>query len=150
MKLLEEFVNEKLKVTKNNVPSYTALYDQGWRCASVFSVYNDIKYADEFLKSDIDIERLYDIDRYNEEYPEDPPIFFDKVYQALKRRKWCKKIINIILSEFDFDVGIQKIQENLKNNAKCILASSSTPTYSIIRILNSSKAPAMVLAFRKL
>ena len=100
MKLLEVFVNEKLKVTKNNVPSYMALYDQGWRCASVFSVYNDIKQAGEFLKSDIDIERLYDIDRYNEEYPEDPPIFFDKVYQALKRRKWCKKIINIILSDF--------------------------------------------------
>ena len=42
MKLLEEFVNEKLKVTKNNVHSYMALYDQGWRCASVFSVYNDM------------------------------------------------------------------------------------------------------------
>ena len=150
MKLLEEFVNEKLKVTKNNVPSDIPLYDQGWRCKSVFSLYNDIKQADEFLKSDIDIERLYDIDRDNEEYPEDPPIFFDKVFRALKRRRWCKKIINIILSEFDFDTGIQTIQENLKNNAKCILASSSTPTYSVIRILNSSKSPVMVLAFEKL
>ena len=148
MKLLEEFVNEKLKVTKDNVPSDIPLYDQGWRCASVFSVYNDIKYADEFLKSDIDLERLEYID--TEEYSKDTVIIFDKVYQALKRRKWCKKIINIILSEFDFDAGIQKIQENLKNNAKCILASSSTPTYSIIRILNSSKSPAMVLTFRKM
>ena len=148
MKLLEEFVNEKLKVTKNNVPSDIPLYDQGWRCASVFSVYNNIKYADEFLKSDIDLERLEYID--TEEYSKDTVIIFDKVYQALKRRKWCKKIINIILSEFDFDAGIQKIQENLKNNAKCILASSSTPTYSIIRILNSSKSPAMVLTFRKM
>lgn len=148
MKLLEEFVNEKLKVTKNNVPSDIALYDQGWQCVSVYSIYDDIKQADEFLKSDINLERLEYID--TEEYSKDKVIIFDKVYQALKRRKWCKKIINIILSEFDFDAGIQKIQENLKNNAKCILASSSTPTYSVIRILTSSKAPAMVLAFRKL
>ena len=150
MKLLEEFVNEKLKVTKNNVPSDMSLYDQGWQCTSVYSLYNDIKQVDAFLKSDIDLERLYYVDRDNEEYSEYPAIVFDKVFQALKRRKWCKKIINIILSEFDFDYAIQTVQENLKNNATCILASTYPPNSRIVRILDSSKTPAMVLAFKKL
>ena len=148
MRKLEEFVNEKLKVTKGNVPPDIPLGKQGWICTSANSIYNDIRLIDNFFKTDIDLERLEYID--TEEYSKDTVIIFDKVYQSLKRRKWCKKIINIILSEFDFDAGIQKIQENLKNNAKCILANSSTPTYSIIRILNSSKSPAMVLAFRKM
>ena len=150
MKLLEEFVNEKLKVTKNNVPSDMSLYDQGWQCTSVYSLYNDIKQVDAFLKSDIDLERLYYVDRDNEEYSEYPAIVFDKVFQALKRRKWCKKIINIILSEFDFDYAIQTVQENLKNNATCILASTYPPNSRIVRILDSSKTPAMVLTFKKL
>ena len=150
MKLLEEFVNEKLKVTKNNVPSDMPLYDQGWQCTSVYSLYNDIKQVDAFLKSDIDLERLYYVDRDNEEYSEYPAIVFDKVFQALKRRKWCKKIINIILSEFDFDYAIQTVQENLKNNATCILASTYPPNARIVRILDSSKTPAMVLTFKKL
>ena len=150
MKLLEEFVNEKLKVTKNNVPSDIPLYDQGWSCTSVYSLYNDIKQVDEFLTLDIDLERLYYVDRDNEEYSEYPAIVYDKVFQALKRRKWCKKIINIILSEFDFDYAIQTVQENLKNNATCILASTYPPNSRIVRILDSSKTPAMVLAFKKL
>ena len=85
-----------------------------------------------------------------EEYSKDKVIIFDKVFLALKRRKWCRKIINLILSEYTFDEGIERVQEILRNNAKCILASSSTTTYSVIRILTSSKAPAMVLAFRKM
>ncbi len=148
MKKLEEFVLEKLKVTKNSVPSDMSLYDQGWSCTSVYSLYNDIKQVDEFLTSDIDLERLDYID--TEEYTKDKVIVFDKVFQAFKRRRWCKKIINIILSEFDFDSGIQNIQEILKNNATCILASSSTPSSKIVRILDSNKTPAMVLAFKKI
>lgn len=148
MKRLEEFVNEKLKVTKNSIPSDMSLYDQGWSCTSVYSLYNDIKQVDEFLKSGIDLERLDYID--TEEYTKDKVIVFDKVFQAFKRRKWCKKIINIILSEFDFDYAIQTVQENLKNNATCILASTYPPNSRIVRILDSSKTPAMVLAFKKL
>ena len=37
MKQLEEFVNEKLKISKNNVTPDIPLGEQGWRCTSVYS-----------------------------------------------------------------------------------------------------------------
>ena len=66
MRRLEEFVNEKLKVTKGNVPPDIPLGKQGWICTSANSIYNDIRLIDNFLKTDIDLERLEYID--TEEY----------------------------------------------------------------------------------
>ena len=49
MKQLEEFVNEKLKVTKDNVTPDIPLGEQGWWCTSVNSIYSEIYQADDFF-----------------------------------------------------------------------------------------------------
>ena len=43
MKQLEEFVNEKLKISKNNVTPDIPLGEQGWMCTYVYSIYNEIQ-----------------------------------------------------------------------------------------------------------
>ena len=58
MRRLEEFVNEKLKVTKGNVPLDIPLGEQGWTCNSVSCIYSDVHHVDDFLKSNIDLGRL--------------------------------------------------------------------------------------------
>lgn len=149
MKQLEEFVNEKLKVTKDNVTPDIPLGEQGWGCTSVFSMYTEIQQVDDFFKSGIDLMGLYSMD--TEDYTEDRVTLFDKVFQALKRRKWCKKIINIILSKYTFDDGIEKVQETLRNNATCELSQSNINVKrQVIRILDSHNWPAMILSFNKL
>ena len=154
MRKLEEFVNEKLRVSKDNVTPDIPLGKQGWTCTSVFSMYTEIREVGDFLKMDIDLEELLSIS--TEEYTENTDIMRDKVFQALKRFKWCKKIINVILSEYTFDDGIEKVQETLRNNAKCELAkykydqSSIGVKRQVIRILDSHNRSAMVLSFNKL
>ena len=154
MRNLEEFVNEKLRVSKDNVTPDIPLGKQGWECTSVFSIYTEIQQVDDFLKMNIDLEGLLSIS--TEEYTENTDITRDKVFQALKRFKWCKKIINVILSEYTFDDGIEKVQETLRNNAKCELAkykydqSSIGVKRQVIRILDSHNRSAMVLSFNKL
>lgn len=75
----------------------------------------------------------------------------DKVFQALKRFKWCKKIINVILSECTFDDGIEKVQEILRNNAKCKFNQSSIGVKrQVIKILDSHNRVAMILSFDRL
>ena len=146
---LEEFVNEKLRVSKDNVTPDISLGKQGWKCTSVFSMYTEIREVDHFLKTDIDLERLQDIDTEN--YTEGKVEFVDKVFQALKRRKWCNKIINVILSGYTFDEGFDKIKEILKNTAKCEYSGSSVEDKrQVIRIIDSHKTTAMVLSFNKL
>ena len=146
---LEEFVNEKLKVSKDNVTPDIPLGEQGWGCTSVNSMFNELYQVDDFLKGDIDLMRLSSID--TEDYTEDRVTIFDKVFLALKRRKWCKKIINVILSEFTFEEGVEKVQEILRHTAKCEFSQSIINTKrQVIRILDSYKTPAMVLAFSKL
>ena len=146
---LEEFVNEKLRVSKDNVTPDISLGKQGWKCTSVFSMYTEIREVDHFLKTDIDLERLQDIDTEN--YTEGKVEFVDKVFQALKRRKWCNKIINVILSGYTFDEGFDKIKEILKNTAKCEYSGSSVEAKrQVIRIIDSHKTTAMVLSFNKL
>ena len=145
---LEEFVNEKLKVTKGNVPPDIPLGEQGWTCNSVSCIYSDVHQVDDFLKSNIDLGRLYDMN--TEDYIEGKVIIFDPVFKALKRRKWCAKIINLILSEYTFDEGIEKVQEVLLNNSKCEFSkSASTSDRQVIKILDSNKTPAMILTFTK-
>ena len=146
---LEKFVNEKLKVSTNNVTPDIPLGEQGWGCTSINSMFNDTYQVDDFLKGDIDLMQLSSID--TEDYTEDRVTIFDKVFQALKRRKWCKKIINVILSEYTFEEGAEKVQEILRHTAKCEYSQSTINTKrQIIRILDSHRTPAMVLAFSKL
>lgn len=146
---LEEFVNEKLKVSTDNVTPDIPLGKQGWGCTSINSMYNEIYQADDFLKADIDLMRLSSID--TEDYTEDRVTITDKVFLALKRRKWCKKIINVILSEYTFEEGVDKIQEILRHTAKCEFSQSTINVKrQVIRILDSYKTPAMVLSFTKL
>ena len=149
MRKLEEFVNEKLRVSKDNITSDISLGKQGWECTSVFSMYTEIWQVDDFLKMNIDLEGLSSIS--TEEYTENTDIMRDKVFQALKRFKWCKKIINVILSECTFDDGIEKVQEILRNNAKCKFNQSSIGVKrQVIRILDSHNRPAMILSFDRL
>ena len=149
MRKLEEFVNEKLRVSKDNITSDISLGKQGWECTSVFSMYTEIWQVDDFLQMNIDLEGLSSIS--TEEYTENTDIMRDKVFQALKRFKWCKKIINVILSECTFDDGIEKVQEILRNNAKCEFAQSSIGVNrQVIRIVDSHNRPAMILSFTRL
>ena len=149
MRKLEEFVNEKLRVSKDNITSDISLGKQGWECTSVFSMYTEIWQVDDFLKMNIDLEGLSSIS--TEEYTENKDIMRDKVFQALKRFKWCKKIINVILSECTFDDGIEKVQEILRNNAKCKFNQSSIGVKrQVIRIVDSHNRPAMILSFKRL
>ena len=149
MRKLEEFVNEKLRVSKDNITSDISLGKQGWECTSVFSMYTEIWQVDDFLKMNIDLEGLSSIS--TEEYTENTDIMRDKVFQALKRFKWCKKIINVILSECTFDDGIEKVQEILRNNAKCKFDQSSIEVKrQVIRIVDSHNRPAMILSFDRL
>ena len=149
MRKLEEFVNEKLRVSKDNITPDISLGKQGWECTSVFSMYTEIQQVDDFLKMDIDLEELLSIS--TEEYTENKDIMRDKVFQALKRFKWCKKIINVILSECTFDDGIEKVQEILRNNAKCKFNQSSIEVKrQVIRIVDSHNRPAMILSFNRL
>ena len=149
MRKLEEFVNEKLRVSKDNITSDISLGKQGWECTSLFSMYTEIWQVDDFLKTNIDLEGLSSIS--TEEYTENTDIMRDKVFQALKRFKWCKKIINVILSECTFDDGIEKVQEILKHPTKCEFAQSSKGVNrQVIRIVDSHNRPAMILSFTKL
>ena len=149
MRKLEEFVNEKLKVSKDNAP--LSLYEQGWRCTSIKSMYSGTYQAEDFLKTDIDLMKLSSIDTADiDEKSKSDITILDKIFLAQKRSKWCKKIRNVILSEFDFNDAVQKIQEILNNNAKCTSGNYNKLTYYVIRILDSDKAPAMVLSFSKL
>ena len=149
MRKLETYINEKLRITKDNVTLNITLGEQGWKCTSVYSMYTEIGQADYFLKTDIDLERLYYID--TEDYTEDKDIFTDKIFKALNRQKWCNKIINVILSGYTFDEGFDKIQEILKNNAKCEYSGSSVEgKRQVIRIIDSHKMTAMILSFNKL
>ena len=149
MRKLEEFVNEKLRVSKDNITPDISLGKQGWECTSVFSMYTDIWQVDDFLKMNMDLDGLSSIS--TEEYTENTDIMRDKVFQALKRFKWCKKIINVILSECTFDDGIEKVQEILKHPAKCEFAQSSKGVKrQVIRIVDSHNRPAMILSFNRL
>ena len=149
MRRLEEFVNEKLKVTKGNVPPDIPLGEQGWTCNSVSCIYSDVHQVDDFLKMNIDLDGLSSIS--TDEYTENKDIMRDKVFQALKRFKWCKKIINVILSECTFDDGIEKVQEILRNNTKCKFNQSSIGVNrQVIKILDSHNRVAMILSFNRL
>lgn len=149
MKEFNEYIIEKLRISSDIDITDIPLGEQGWGCTSINSMYNETYQADDFLKADIDLMRLSSID--TKEYTEDRVTIFDKVFQALKRRKWCSKIMNIILSEYTFEEGAEKVQEILRHTAKCEYSQSTiNPKRQVIRILDSYNTPAMVLSFTKL
>ena len=97
----------------------------------------------------MDLERLQNID--TEDYTKGKVEFIDKVFRALKRWKWCNKIINVILSGYTFDEGFDKVQEILKLPAKCEYSGNSVEDKrQVIRIIDSRKTTAIVLSFNKL
>ena len=150
MRKLEEFVNEKLRVSKDNVTPNITLGEQGWKCTSALSMYTEIREVDHFLKTDIDLERLQYID--TEDYTGGKVEFIDKVFRVLKRWKWCNKIINGILSSYTFDEGLDKVQEILKYPAKGEHSGGSVEDNKrqVIRIIDSRKITALILSFNKL
>ena len=113
-------------------------------------MYTEIGQADYFLKTDIDLERLQNIDTEDYIYTEDKDIFTDKIFKALNRQKWCNKIINVILSGYTFDEGFDKVQEILKHPAKYEYSGNVEDKRIVIRIIDSRKTVAMVLSFNKL
>ena len=112
-------------------------------------MYTEIQQVKKKKKMNIDLAELSSISA--DEYTENKDIMRDKVFQALKRFKWCKKIINVILSECTFDDGIEKVQEILRNNAKCKFDQSSIEVNrQVIKILDSHNRSAMILSFNRL
>lgn len=147
---LEEFVNEKLRISKNiDIPD-TTLYEQGYGFTSVNSVYTDIYQADDFIFSDLNLQELGKLQTAINYINNDRVVIYDKPFQALKRRKYCQAIGNIILSEYSFDDAIEVIQSILKKNATCEYESSKNNKYVIVRIKDSYDIPAIVMTFSKL
>lgn len=147
---LEEFVNEKLRISKNiDIPD-TTLYEQGYGFTSVNSVYTDIYQADDFIFSDLNLQELGKLQTAINYINNDRVVIYDKPFQALKRRKYCQAIGNIILSENSFDDAMLAIQSVLKKNATCKFDVSKSGKYVVFKILDSYKIAAIVMTFTKL
>ena len=147
---LEKFVNEKLRISKDiDIPD-TTLYEQGYGFTSVNSIYTDIYMADDFLQSDLDTMKLvalYDSIQFKQE---NRVVIYDKVFQALKRKKYCQAIGNIILSENSFDDAMEVIQSVLKKTATCEYTETTNKKHVLVRIKDSYNIPAIVMTFTKL
>lgn len=147
---LEEFVNEKLRISKNiDIPD-TTLYEQGYGFTSVNSVYTDIYQADDFIFSDLNLQELGKLQTTINYINNNRVVIYDKPFQALKRRKYCQAIGNIILSEYSFDDAMEVIQSVLKKNAICEYEESKSKKYVVVRIKDSYDIPAIVMTFSKL
>ena len=146
---LEEFVNEKLRVSKDiDIPD-TTLYEQGYGFTSVNSVYSDIYQADDFIFSDLNLQELGKLQTAINYTTNNRVVIYDKPFQALKRRKYCQAIGNIILSENSFDDAMEVIQSVLKKNATCEYTESKTKKHVVVKIKDSYNIPAIVMTFTK-
>ena len=149
MKKIDNYIIEKLHINPNPEYSDVALYEQGYGLICVNSVYTDIYEADDFLQNDLDTTKLVALHDAIPFRQENRVVTFDKAFQALKRRKYCKAIGNIILMENSFDDAMLSIQSVLKNNATCEYEESNTKKHVVVRIKDSYKIPAMVMSFTK-
>jgi hypothetical protein len=147
---LEEFVNEKLRVSSNTDISDTTLYEQGYGFTSVNSVYSDIYQADDFIFSDLNLQELGKLQTAINYTNNNRVVIYDKPFQALKRRKYCQAIGNIILSENSFDDAMEVIQSVLKKNATCEYEESKSKKHVVVKIKDSYNIPAIVMTFNKL
>jgi hypothetical protein len=147
---LENFVNEKLRISKNiDIPD-TTLYEQGYGFTSVNSVYTDIYQADDFIFSDLNLQELGKLQTAINYTNNNRVVIYDKPFQALKRRKYCQAIGNIILSENSFDDAMEVIQSVLNKNATCEYTESKTKKHVVVKIKDSYNIPAIVMTFSKL
>ncbi len=150
MREFNEYIIEKLRISKNiDIPD-TTLYEQGYGFTSINSVYTDIYQADDFLQSDLDtikLVALYDKLSYVQG---NRVVIYDKPFHAVKRKKYCKAIGDIILSEYSFDNAMEVIQSVLKKNATCEYEESKTKKYVVVKIKDSYNIPAIVMTFSKL
>jgi hypothetical protein len=147
---LEEFVTEKLRVSSNTDISDTPLYEQGYGFTSVNSVYSDIYQADDFIFSDLNLQELGKLQTAINYTNNNRVVIYDKPFQALKRRKYCQAIGNIILSENSFDEAMITIQSVLKKNATCEYEESKSKKHVVVKIKDSYNIPAIVMTFNKL
>lgn len=147
---LEEFVNEKLRVSSSTDISDKPLYEQGYGFTSVNSVYTDIYQADDFLQGDLDTKRLVALYDKLSYIQGNRVVIYDKPFHAVKRKKYCKAIGDIILSEYSFDDAMEVIQSVLKKNATCEYEESKSKKYVVVRIKDSYDIPAIVMTFSKL
>lgn len=148
MKQFNNYIIEKLRINPDN--NNISLYEQGYGFTSVNSVYSDIYMADDFLESDLDTKKLVVLHENVPFKQENRVVVYDKPFQALKRRKYCQAIGNIILAENSFDDAIIAIQSVLKKNATCKFDVSKSGKYVVFKILDSYKIAAIVMTFTKL
>ena len=150
MRKLEEFVSEKLRISKDiDIPD-TTLYEQGYGFISVNSIYTDIYQADDFLQADLDTMKLVTLHENVPFKQDNRVVIYNKPYEALKRRKYCKAIGDIILSECSFDDAMEVIQSVLKKNATCEYTASKNDKSVVVRIKDSYNIPAIIIYFTKL
>lgn len=150
MKQFNNYIIEKLHINPNPEYSNVSLYEQGYGFISVNSVYTDIYMADDFLQNDLDTMKLIALHDSIPVKQENRVVIYDKPFQALKRRKFCQAIGNIILTENSFDDGMLAIQSVLKKNATCEYIESKNKSYVSVKIKDSYNIPAIIIYFTKL
>lgn len=150
MKQFNNYILEKLRINPTSEYSDKSLYEQGYGFTSVNSVYTDIYQADDFIFSELNLQELGKLQTAINYINNDRVVIYDKPFQALKRRKYCQAIGNIILSENSFDDAMLAIQSVLKKNATCKFDVSKSGKYVVFKILDSYKIAAIVMTFTKL
>ena len=149
MKLINNYIIEKLHINPNSEYSDKPLYEQGYGFTAFNSVYTDIYEADDFLQNDLDTTKLVSLYDKLSYIQGNRVVVFDKPFQALKRRKYCKAIADIILSEYSFDDAMEVIQSVSKKNAMCEYEESKSKKHVVVRIKDSYNIPAVVMSFTK-
>ena len=150
MKQFNNYIIEKLRINPNSEYSDATLYKQGYGFTSVNSLYTEIYMADDFLQSDLDTVKLVELYDKLSYIQGNRVVVYNKVFQALKRRKYCKAIGDIILSEYSFDDAMEVIQSVLKKNAICEYEVSKSKKYVVVRIKDSYNIPAIIMTFTKI
>jgi hypothetical protein len=150
MKRFNNYIIEKLHINPNREYGNISLHEQGYGFTSVNSMYMDIHMADDFIFSDLNLQELGKLQTAINYTNNNRVVIYDKPFQALKRRKYCQAIGNIILSENSFDEAMIAIQSVLKKNATCEYEASKTDKYVTVRIKDSYKIPAIIIHFTKL
>jgi hypothetical protein len=150
MKRFNNYIIEKLHINPNREYGNISLHEQGYGFTSVNSMYMDIHMADDFIFSDLNLQELGKLQTAINYTNNNRVVIYDKPFQALKRRKYCQAIGNIILSENSFDDAMEVIQSVLNKNATCEYTESKTKKHVVVKIKDSYNIPAIVMTFSKL
>ncbi len=149
MKNFKDIIIEKLQINPNKEYSDTSLFDQGWDFTSVNSVYSDIYQADDFLQSDIDLFKMMNY-QVNYNVKQERVVIYDKIYNALKRRKYIKHLGMIIRSQNSFEDAVDIVNSFLKNTATCKFDVSKSGKHVVFKIIDSYRIAAIVMTFTKI